>query len=96
MLDEKFSLTDGARKVFLEDIKAASTDELFAAWMTKMNDVLVPFAIVANTPAAGKQGVVDNALDGATKVTASIPNAAEAGKKNKWSDVLKAGTFSVK
>jgi len=96
MLDEKFSLTDGARKVFLEDIKAANTDELFAAWMTKMHDVLVPFAIVANAPATGKQVVVDNALDAATKITAGIPNAAEAGKKNKWSEVLKAGTFSVK
>jgi len=95
-LDEKFSLTDGARKVFVEDIKAANTDELFAAWMTKMHDVLVPFAIVANTPAAGKQGVVDNALDNATKITAGIPNAADSGKKNKWAEVLKAGTFSVK
>lgn len=102
-LDEKFNLSDEARKAILSDIKASDTDEKFNAWLTKMDVFFKPFAKAAAAEAkkdeakASADVVVDDALNNGKKEVAIVANASDVNKsKNKWADVLKAGSFSVK
>lgn len=97
-LDEGYNFNDEVRKAIFASVKASDTDEKFAAWKSSMSIFLKPFEKkpVTTVVTASATVVVENAMDAAEKQKNALANAAAATPKDKWADILKAGSFSVK